>query len=101
MSRMMILCGVTLIFLWVMSSPSVGCPSDGSGCQNCLATRMKSGCPGCASIMQCMDECLQGGNSRSKCVKRCDCSGEYPRLADCKKCLSKCKCSCSVSRTVV
>ncbi|EYU33857.1 hypothetical protein MIMGU_mgv11b015169mg, partial [Erythranthe guttata] len=45
----------------------------------------------------CMARCLWGGASRPNCTKKCDCSGGYPRLADCKKCLSQCKCSCVAS----
>ncbi|KAI3466521.1 hypothetical protein Pfo_023184 [Paulownia fortunei] len=96
LSRMRILC-VLMLILWEMTLPSLGCPTDGSQCRNCIMNQMKSGCPGCVPIMQCMARCLWAGTSRSSCIKKCDCNGGYPRLTDCKKCLSQCKCSCSAS----
>ncbi|KAG6386875.1 hypothetical protein SASPL_152052 [Salvia splendens] len=92
-----IVCLVMLILLLV-APPCTGCsPSGNGGCRNCIVRQLKSGCPRCVPIMQCMGRCLWGGASRSNCVKKCDCGSGYPRLADCKKCLSQCKCSCSVS----
>ncbi|KAL1567786.1 hypothetical protein AAHA92_03228 [Salvia divinorum] len=89
-----IVCAVMLI-LW---GACTGCsPSGDGGCRNCIVRQMKSGCPRCVPIMQCMGRCLWGGASRSNCVKKCDCGGGYPRLPDCKKCLAQCKCSCSAS----
>ncbi|KAL9159731.1 hypothetical protein ABFS82_08G153900 [Erythranthe guttata] len=96
-SRIKILFVLTTLILSEISSPAAGCPSDGSQCKSCIMNRMKTGCPGCVPIMQCMARCLWGGASRPNCTKKCDCSGGYPRLADCKKCLSQCKCSCVAS----
>ncbi|CAA0836516.1 Unknown protein [Striga hermonthica] len=85
---------VALAMLLMFADSSVfstGCPSDGSQCRNCIVNRLKTECPGCAPIMQCMAKCLWAGSSRPKCVKKCDCNiGGYPRLADCKKCLFQC-----------
>lgn len=75
--------------------PSLACASDTSDCSKCIVTRFKFNCPGCMSIMRCLAKCLWGGASRTKCIKKCDCNSDYPRPADCKKCLSQCKCSCS------
>ncbi|KAL2483928.1 hypothetical protein Fot_45372 [Forsythia ovata] len=93
LSKMAMVC-ILLLILWEMALPSMACPSDGTECSNCILNRMKSGCPGCVPIMQCMARCLWSGTTRSKCIKKCDCAGGYPRLVDCKKCLSQCKCSC-------
>ncbi|PIN21304.1 hypothetical protein CDL12_05998 [Handroanthus impetiginosus] len=90
------LCLLILILL-EMTLPCLGCPSDGSQCRNCIVNQMKTECPGCVPTMQCMARCLWGGTTRSACIKKCDCSRGYPRLGDCKKCLSQCKCSCSAS----
>ncbi|KAL0310765.1 UNVERIFIED_CONTAM: hypothetical protein Sangu_2371200 [Sesamum angustifolium] len=92
---------LSLLLLILMSATALpnclGCPADGSHCRNCIVNQMKTGCPGCVPIMQCMARCLWSGSSRSNCIKKCDCNGGYPRLADCRKCLSQCKCSCSAS----
>ncbi|KAI7999393.1 hypothetical protein LOK49_LG09G01421 [Camellia lanceoleosa] len=87
---------MVLLILVLKSCPVLACPSDGSECRNCIVDRLKNGCPPCVPILRCMARCLWGGTSRSKCMKKCDCSsdGGYPRLADCKKCMSRCKCSC-------
>ncbi|KAL8512033.1 hypothetical protein ACS0TY_018480 [Phlomoides rotata] len=95
-SRMRIVVQVVMVIVWARALGCSGCPSDGSECSNCIMTRMKSGCPGCVPILQCMARCLWAGSSRSICTKKCDCKGGYPRLGDCKKCLSQCKCSCSM-----
>ncbi|KAJ4826693.1 hypothetical protein Tsubulata_030019 [Turnera subulata] len=90
--------GVTmrmLLMLWLlMVSPILACPSDGSGCKNCIVEQMKYGCPKCVPVLRCMARCLWGGTARSKCIKVCDCGGGQPTLSDCKKCMSRCKCSC-------
>ncbi|KAI8001358.1 hypothetical protein LOK49_LG09G00119 [Camellia lanceoleosa] len=80
----------------VLNSPAQACPSDGSQCKDCILDRFKSGCLACMPILRCMAQCLWGGASRAVCVKKCDCGGadQYPRLSDCKKCMSSCKCSC-------
>ena len=87
-----------LLMLSILNSPAptLACPSDGSECRNCILDRFKNGCPPCAPILRCMARCLWGGTSRAKCMKKCDCNnnGGYPRLSDCKKCMSKCRCSC-------
>ena len=83
-----------LLVFWLMISPALGCPSDGSECKDCIVNQMRNGCPSCAPVLSCMARCLWGGASKSKCVKRCDCYGGKPRLSDCKKCMSRCKCSC-------
>ncbi|XP_019265114.1 PREDICTED: uncharacterized protein LOC109242719 [Nicotiana attenuata] len=88
-------CLLMLMIVCEMTSPSFGCPTDGDGCRNCIVNHMKVDCPKCAPIMRCMAKCLWGGTSRTKCTKKCDCKGVYPRLSDCKNCLSQCKCSCS------
>ncbi|XP_052183866.1 uncharacterized protein LOC127795926 [Diospyros lotus] len=88
---------VCCILLLVMLSPALACPPDGSRCQNCIVDRFKQGCPPCVPIMQCMARCLWDGNSRAKCTKKCDCNDDYPKLSDCKKCLSRCKCSCATA----
>ncbi|KAM7525276.1 hypothetical protein LguiA_015178 [Lonicera macranthoides] len=96
-SAFAIVCVLVLVMA-MMVLQAQGCPSDGSDCRSCIVNRMKSGCPSCEPIMRCMARCLWGGTSRNKCIKKCDCNvGGYPRLSDCKKCLSQCKCSCSVS----
>ncbi|XP_027088235.1 uncharacterized protein LOC113783087 [Coffea eugenioides] len=84
-----------LIILSELAWPSLACSSDTSNCSQCIANGMKFNCPGCVPIMRCMAKCLWGGTSRTKCMKKCDCNTDYPKLADCKKCLSRCKCSCS------
>ncbi|XP_059663332.1 uncharacterized protein LOC132309002 [Cornus florida] len=84
-----------LLLMWVMTTPVFGCPSDGSQCRNCVLDKFKNSCPPCAPILRCMARCLWGGKSRSKCIKKCDCNGGYPTLSDCRKCMAKCKCSCS------
>ncbi|KAG5516324.1 hypothetical protein RHGRI_037142 [Rhododendron griersonianum] len=84
-----------LITVWIMSSPALGCASDGSQCRNCILDRFKYDCPPCVPILRCMSRCLWGGSARAKCVKKCDCNRGYPRLSDCKKCMSECKCSCA------
>ncbi|XVF27996.1 hypothetical protein REPUB_Repub14bG0157700 [Reevesia pubescens] len=83
-----------LLMLWLMISPALACPSNGSGCKDCILDQMKYGCPSCVPLIRCMARCLWGGTSRSKCINRCDCNGGKPRLSDCKKCMSRCKCSC-------
>ncbi|KAL8091163.1 hypothetical protein AgCh_040317 [Apium graveolens] len=85
-----------LMFLLIINSPALGCYSDRSGCSGCIAKRFKSRCPPCQQIMRCMAQCLWDGTSQSKCIKKCDCNGGYPKVSDCKKCLAKCKCSCSM-----
>ncbi|CAI9086895.1 OLC1v1020818C1 [Oldenlandia corymbosa var. corymbosa] len=94
---------VLLILMMLMATEMGGvvvitaCPSydNGSGCSKCLANRFKNSCPACVPIMRCMARCLWRGTSRNLCVKKCDCNSDYPKLLDCKKCLSQCKCSCS------
>ncbi|XVF87839.1 hypothetical protein PTKIN_Ptkin18bG0153000 [Pterospermum kingtungense] len=85
-----------LIVLWSMVtySPALACPSNGSGCRNCILDQMKYGCPSCVPLIRCMARCLWGGTSRSNCIKRCDCDGGKPTLSDCKRCMSRCKCTC-------
>ncbi|KAH6795887.1 hypothetical protein C2S51_036873 [Perilla frutescens var. frutescens] len=95
MPRALVLCVAVLILWGVAAPPCAGCPSGGRVCSDCIVRQMKSGCPGCVPLMQCMGKCLWGGASRSNCVKKCDCDGGYPRLSDCKKCVAQCKCSCS------
>ncbi|XP_033509836.1 uncharacterized protein [Nicotiana tomentosiformis] len=84
-----------IIVCEMITLPCLGCPTDGDGCRNCIVNHMKADCPKCAPIMRCMAKCLWGGTSRTKCTKKCDCKGVYPRLSDCKNCLSQCKCSCT------
>ncbi|KAG9144894.1 hypothetical protein Leryth_021302 [Lithospermum erythrorhizon] len=86
-----------LLILLQMLLSTQGCPSDGKGCSSCITNQMKNNCPGCVPIMRCMATCLWGGNDKFKCIKKCDCNGGYPRPEDCKKCLAKCKCSCTRS----
>ncbi|KAJ8770458.1 hypothetical protein K2173_017949 [Erythroxylum novogranatense] len=84
-----------LLMLWLLVvSPVLSCPPDGSECKNCIAEQMKYGCPKCVPILRCMARCLWGGSSRSKCSKKCECNGGNPTLAQCKKCMFRCKCSC-------
>ncbi|KAL6992880.1 hypothetical protein U1Q18_010998 [Sarracenia purpurea var. burkii] len=76
--------------------PAMACSSSGgSQCRKCILDRFKQDCPPCVPILQCMARCLWGSAPRGGCVKKCDCgAGQYPRLSDCKKCVSRCKCSC-------
>ncbi|KAL4628195.1 uncharacterized protein LOC142635633 [Castanea sativa] len=83
-----------LLILWLVISPVVACPTYGRDCKSCIRNELKFSCPPCAPILRCMARCLWGGNSRYDCVKRCDCNTGYPTLADCKRCMLKCKCSC-------
>ena len=88
-----------LLTVVLMNFPAAkACPSDGSQCRSCILDRFKSDCPPCVPILRCMAKCLWGGTTPgAKCAKQCDCNEGYPRLSDCKKCMSKCKCSCSVA----
>ncbi|KAK4721016.1 hypothetical protein R3W88_011249 [Solanum pinnatisectum] len=86
---------ILIIVCDIIILPGFGCPTDGNGCRNCIVNHIKIDCPKCAPIMRCMAKCLWYGTSRSKCINKCDCKGTYPRLSDCKNCLSQCKCSCS------
>ncbi|GLT41357.1 hypothetical protein SLA2020_154280 [Shorea laevis] len=83
-----------LLMLWFMIPPGMACPSDGSGCKECIVNQMKYGCPSCVPLLRCMARCLWSGTCRSDCIKRCDCGGGKPSLSECKKCMSRCKCSC-------
>ncbi|KAI3823825.1 hypothetical protein L1987_05268 [Smallanthus sonchifolius] len=77
---------------------SMACPSNGGSCRNCISNAMRKDCPKCFPMMKCMARCLWSNNNtpKSKCVKQCDCdTGSYPRLSDCKSCLSQCKCICA------
>ncbi|XP_022723215.1 uncharacterized protein LOC111280265 [Durio zibethinus] len=80
----------------VDTSPALACPSNGSGCKDCILDQMKYSCPSCVPLIRCMARCLWGGTSSSNCINRCDCNGGKPRLSDCRKCMSRCKCSCVV-----
>ncbi|GMH05259.1 hypothetical protein Nepgr_007099 [Nepenthes gracilis] len=87
----------TQLILWLFISPAAACPSDSDGksCKDCIVHTMKHNCPSCVSMLRCMAKCLWGGTQRIKCQNRCDCNGDkFPRLPDCRNCLSKCKCSC-------
>ncbi|KAK6932829.1 hypothetical protein RJ641_002453 [Dillenia turbinata] len=86
---------VMLLMLCFGLSPAFACPPDGTECRECILDRMKYGCPNCVPILRCMARCLWSGTSRSKCVKKCDCGGGDPTLQYCKKCMSRCKCSCT------
>lgn len=91
-------CTIVLVLLLVVLMalrPALACSSDGTDCSTCIRNRMKFNCPACTSSMQCMARCLWAGTSRANCIKKCDCNKDYPRLADCKKCLVPCKCKCS------
>nr|GMD86023.1 uncharacterized protein LOC109242719 [Ipomoea batatas] len=88
-------CTLILLMLWEMPSLSSACDTYSGGCRDCIVKHTMKDCPKCSTIMCCMAQCLWGGSSRSKCTKKCDCNGGYPRLSDCKNCLSPCKCSCS------
>ncbi|KAL7213678.1 hypothetical protein ACSBR2_016242 [Camellia fascicularis] len=59
---------ISLLLLIMLSalliSPAQACPSDGSQCKDCILDRLKSGCPACMPILQCMARCLWGGASR-------------------------------------
>ncbi|KAL4562977.1 hypothetical protein LXL04_027008 [Taraxacum kok-saghyz] len=92
-----IMCLVLLV-VYTISSPTQACSTNGGDCTNCIAKAMRKDCPKCAPIMRCMARCLWRNTPKSKCVKQCDCNtaGSYPRLSDCKSCLSQCKCSCAV-----
>ncbi|KAF7848138.1 hypothetical protein BT93_L2262 [Corymbia citriodora subsp. variegata] len=85
-----------MLVLWLMVVPPkvVACPSDGGACQDCIVDQLNCGCPSCRPVLRCMGQCLWGGSSRAKCMRRCDCNSGKPKLSDCKKCMSKCKCSC-------
>ncbi|RAL44871.1 hypothetical protein DM860_003630 [Cuscuta australis] len=90
---------IIMILLWEMPSASSACGGGGGGCRGCIVDKMMKDCPKCCPIMQCMSRCLWGSgwSARFKCAKKCDCNtGGFPRLSDCKHCLSQCKCSCSV-----
>ncbi|KAI3973837.1 hypothetical protein MKX01_030413 [Papaver californicum] len=78
-------------------TPSLGCSTSkpNNGCKDCILDQFKYGCPACTPILRCMAKCLWGGKSQTKCTKECDCNGGKPRLSDCKKCMARCKCSCS------
>ncbi|XP_051135283.1 uncharacterized protein LOC127254292 [Andrographis paniculata] len=98
LSRIGLLSILIMLLLLDAASISRACPSGDGGtrCRACIESQMKTACPGCVPIMQCLSECLWNGSSRSKCTKQCDCNTNgYPHLPDCKKCLSQCKCSCS------
>uniref|UniRef100_A0A0A0LW71 Uncharacterized protein n=1 Tax=Cucumis sativus TaxID=3659 RepID=A0A0A0LW71_CUCSA len=76
---------------------TVGCPAEGKVCADCIRNRMEQDCPACAPPLRCMAQCLWGGDSRSRCVNRCDSGGAWASLASCKQCITKCKCRCSSS----
>ncbi|PIA38265.1 hypothetical protein AQUCO_02800144v1 [Aquilegia coerulea] len=95
-----------MLCVWLLIiMPSLACSSSktNSTCRDCILDQMKYVCPGCVPILRCMAKCLWGNlsqskctkNLQSKCIKKCDCNGGTPRLSDCKKCMSRCKCSCS------
>ncbi|KAK1430943.1 hypothetical protein QVD17_14079 [Tagetes erecta] len=87
-----------LVLLIMVTSPctSLGCSSKGGDCKNCISNAMRKDCPKCFPIMKCMAKCLWANTPKSKCVKQCDCNTDsYPRLSDCKNCLSPCKCNCA------
>ena len=84
-----------LLLLWLITSPALACPYNGSKCKDCIVKQLKCGCPSCGPVLRCMARCLWGGSAKADCVKRCDCGGG-PKLSVCKKCMSKCKCSCMV-----
>lgn len=92
----MVMCLVLLVVYTTMSSTQA-CSPNGGDCRNCIAKAMRKDCPKCAPIMRCMARCLWANTPKSKCVKQCDCNtGSYPKLSDCKSCLSQCKCMCAV-----
>ncbi|XP_024961339.1 uncharacterized protein LOC112501834 [Cynara cardunculus var. scolymus] len=96
LSLKMVMC-LVLLTLWTIGSPARACFTNGGSCRNCIANAMRRDCPKCAPIMRCMARCLWANTPKFKCVKQCDCNtGSYPRLADCKSCLSHCKCSCAM-----
>ncbi|KAK9084712.1 hypothetical protein Sjap_025123 [Stephania japonica] len=66
-----------------------------NGCKDCVSEQMKYTCPSCVPILRCAARCLWSGSSQAKCVMKCDCGGGKPRLLDCRKCMVRCKCSCS------
>ncbi|KAK9715052.1 hypothetical protein RND81_06G140000 [Saponaria officinalis] len=88
-----------LIALLLLSTLTIqkatACSDDETDCRGCLVKRMKYDCPSCVPRLRCMAKCLWSGKARLKCVKKCDCNPGYPRMSDCKKCLSKCRCSCT------
>ncbi|PWA83887.1 hypothetical protein CTI12_AA158550 [Artemisia annua] len=95
--RLLVMCLMLLIMVWTMSSPTLACSSNDGNCRNCIANAMRKDCPKCPPIMKCMARCLWANTPKAKCVKLCDCNtNTYPRLSDCKSCLSQCKCTCAV-----
>ncbi|KAK2652938.1 hypothetical protein Ddye_012794 [Dipteronia dyeriana] len=91
-----------VVFSSVPPAMSLSCSpktKNRSGCKDCVADQMKYGCPACVPLLHCMARCLWGGTSRTKCIQKCDCNGigGKPKLSDCKKCMSRCKCSCTVA----
>uniref|UniRef100_A0A803M1N4 Uncharacterized protein n=1 Tax=Chenopodium quinoa TaxID=63459 RepID=A0A803M1N4_CHEQI len=87
---------VALLISWLAILPASACSNDSSDCKDCILRRMKYDCPSCTTALRCMAKCLWAGTSKTKCIKRCDCNDKYPKLSDCKKCMSKCRCSCAM-----
>ncbi|KAK9089799.1 hypothetical protein Scep_028881 [Stephania cephalantha] len=81
--------------LIVILSEACGHQRTNNGCKDCISEQMKYDCPSCVPILRCAARCLWSGSSQAKCVKKCDCGGGKPRLLDCKKCMVRCKCSCT------
>ncbi|XP_057537564.1 uncharacterized protein LOC130815200 [Amaranthus tricolor] len=86
---------VVLLISWFAVLTSA-CPNDSSDCRDCILKRMKYDCPSCVTTLRCMAKCLWAGTSKTRCTKKCDCNDNYPKLSDCKNCMSKCRCSCAV-----
>lgn len=97
-SSSLVITSTMLLILPSLIPPVLGCPSDGTECKDCVLNQMKQSCPSCGPVLRCMARCLWAGKSREKCTKKCDCNGEWPKLSDCKNCMSKCRCSC-ISQT--
>lgn len=85
---------VVLLISWSLVTSACSDDDTATDCKGCILNRMKYDCPSCVRTLRCMAKCLWAGTPRIKCTKRCDCNEGYPRLSDCKKCMSKCKCSC-------
>ncbi|KAL9237047.1 hypothetical protein vseg_011637 [Gypsophila vaccaria] len=87
-----------LIALLLVSSLAIlqatACSDDETDCRACLVKRMKYDCPSCVPRLRCMAKCLWSGKDKVRCAKKCDCNEGYPRMSDCKNCMSKCRCSC-------
>ncbi|ESW19651.1 hypothetical protein PHAVU_006G143300 [Phaseolus vulgaris] len=94
--RVIVQVQVVLLIMTMVASPIMSCPpTDGKSCKDCLVNQMKNVCPSCTPILHCMARCLWDGSSRPNCINKCNINDAYPALSDCKRCMSKCKCSCS------